>query len=161
LGKATDTFLFEVKLLRTIIEKVGDLWARRIELANPRKTRRLEEFYTVFDSVVRSWLDGKVWSEEQIIESEYFKYLRGYHSWWKTEPLSERAKREILERWREGEELLWDIKRRGMRDPIEVITGDRGRQYIRRGNRRLVILWVLGISKAKICYGTIKEWKKK
>ena len=144
--------------MRVSVEKVGELWERRMELANPRKRRRLERFYGVFEEVVRGWGEGREWSDEEVVGSEYFEYLRGYHSWWKEDPIGERAKREVVERWRDGEELFWDIKRRGMLNPIEVLV-EEGREFIRRGNRRLVVLWVLGVEECEVVRGREEEWR--
>jgi len=122
-----------------------------MEIANPRKVNRLRLFYELFGNLVNEWMNGKHYSDEEIVLSPYFKYLRAYHSVWMKEPMSDRVKREIIRRWRDGEQLFYDIKQNGMKNPIEMLLDGKD-TYIRRGNRRLTILKVLGTEFADVCY---------
>ena len=135
-----------------IKERVPKLWEHRIDIAHPKKIKRLTLFYEIFEKLCREWLDGKRYTDDKVMQTDYFKYLQGYHKSWQEVPLSERAKKQIIWRWREGRRLLFDIKEKGMKDPIEMITDERKRTYIYKGNRRLTILKVLGIEIADVDY---------
>lgn len=140
-------------------KRVSDLWENRLALANPRKKKRLRRFYDVLEPLARMWDKGQTLNDQDAMQTDYFHYLRKYRPRWMKEPLDEQIKQEILAKWRDTENLFYDIKQRGMLDPIEMVVDPGDVRYIRRGNRRLVCLHVLGIKTADVCYAEYAEWE--
>jgi len=124
------------------------LWKNIDSILQPNKRRRLKRFLAAFTPLIESLNDGKTYTDEMIVADQYFEYLKCYHKSWQEVPLSRRARRQMIHRVRNGIELFNSIKSEGMKSPIEFIQYEAGKHII-LGYRRLVILQVLGIKKAK------------
>ena len=126
-----------------------------MDMVPEHKKERFKIFHDAFMEVVQNIKNDFHYTREDIVKSKYWEYLKGYHSAWRVEPLSSRSKRQMLRRFRNGLELFFDIKKHGMRDPLDIIVKNKI-TTLYRGNRRLVILKALGTGKAKCRYIFVK-----
>jgi len=137
-------------------ESVDVVWKNRILLAAPHKKDLSKIFYESFLEVINWIHDGYEPSLDEIRGSQYWKYISGYHPNWKEKPLSRKADLQMRFMFRNGIGLYHDIKKRGMIDPLCMIV-EPYNTCLYRGNRRLVILKVLGTKIARICCVTNKR----
>jgi len=145
--------------MKIIRERVDDLWEKRIAISNPKKPHRMQLFYDLFYDLVIKWMSGITFTDDEIIKSDYFKYIQGYHPNW-LGLLDDRTRIKIISKWRDGEVLLRDIQKNGIKNPIDMlIDNDRHCTYICRGNRRLTIAKALGIEYVNIRYATKEEYE--
>jgi len=131
------------------VESVEQLWESRAEIMQRNKRHRVEKLFETFLEMVENLARGEEYDPDRMRSSPWFQYIRQYYQHWQEEPLSERADRELRERMQDGIDLFHDIKQNGMRDPLEMFM-DRGKRNLILGNRRLVILHVLGIPEAEV-----------
>jgi len=131
------------------VESVEHLWKSRAKIRQRNKRRHVEKLHNTFLEVVENLARGEEYDPDRMRSSSFFQYIRRYYQHWQEEPLSERADREVRERMQDGIDLFHDIKQSGMRDPLEMFM-QRGRRYLVLGNRRLVILHVLGTPEAEV-----------
>ena len=132
-------------------ESVNDLWENRIYLAVAHKKERAMVSFLALYEIVDNLNRGNTYSEEEIAETEHWEYIKGYHKSWQEVPLSSRARNQMSRKFWDSVNLFYDIKRHGMRDPLDILV-TKGKCDLYRGSRRLVILKVLGTEKARIRY---------
>jgi hypothetical protein len=151
----TDYFDRVCKLPNTVIlfdeELVNNLWNNRLFLAAVHKQKRAKVFFVAFKEVMERLHSGYVYDDSEINQTDYWGYIREYHRSWQKEPLPRGARRQMSRKFFDGVNLFYDIKKNGMRNPLDILV-ESGKCDLYRGNRRLVILKVLGIEKAKVRY---------
>jgi hypothetical protein len=130
---------------------VGNLWKNRFFLAAAHKQDRAKIFFVAYKEIMERLHSGHMYDIGEIVQTDYWEYIRAYHRGWQKEPLSRGARRQMGSKFFDGVNLFYDIKRNGMRNPLDILV-EHGKCDLYRGNRRLVILKVLGIEKAKIRY---------
>ncbi len=133
---------------------INDLWKSRLDLAIPHKKWRLARFYEAFSEITEALARGHVFTREEITNTRYWDYIRGYRGRWMQEPMTSKANREVRHKFWSGVHLFQDIKENGMRDPLAMIT-ERGKTFLYRGYRRLVILKSLKTKVAKVNYAIV------
>jgi hypothetical protein len=126
------------------VESVEALWQFRMEIAQRRKRRRLARFYRIFLELIRDVAAGKTYTLEQMRGSPWWRHLRPMYRSWSDNPLSEKAVRQLQQRFQDSIDLFHDVREHGVRDPLEMFWADGGR-YLILGYRRLVICHVLGV----------------
>jgi hypothetical protein len=123
---------------------VNDLWERRLDLASNRKKERAVIFWNVFPEMLTRLRDFGAYSREEMETTGFWEYNKG---------LRKHASQEYLEyKFTDAQDLFFDIRKRGMLDPIDIIIDPSGNSILLRGNRRLAILQALYIKKAKVRY---------
>jgi hypothetical protein len=127
---------------------VDELWQMRIRLVISHKKAYLVEFYESFYDFISQVHEGTMTDKWH---HPYAEYLRGYHKQW-----SEGLPRAFQRKLNSAIELYHSIKEEGMRDPLGMIVED-GRTFLYRGYRRLVILKVLGVKRAKVKYAIVRS----
>lgn len=135
-------------------ESVEDLWSRRLDLTKAHKEARTKAFYDAFEHVVRVLASGGELTGEQMRGSAYWQYLRSYHRSWQREPLSRRADSGLKRKFLDGVSLFHDIRSNGMREPLGMVISG-GKETLHSGYRRLTILKVLGVEKARVCHASL------
>jgi hypothetical protein len=136
---------------------VDDLWRTRDSITIPHKKARLVQFYAAFYDYISKVHEGHEYTLEEMRNSSYAEYLKGYHKTWREEPLTSLADRQLRRRYRDAISLYHSIKEEGMRDPLGMIIED-GKTYLYRGYRRLVILKILGTKTAKVKYAIVYSY---
>jgi len=132
-------------------EAVDNIWANRHNLYIPHKANGMKKTNAAFYELVKSLADGKQYAAHELPQTAYWESIKRYHKSWQKEPLSERAARKMRRRCWDGIKLFWDIKKRGMINPLDIIV-ENNRMMLYRGNRRLQILKALGTETAKVRY---------
>lgn len=130
---------------------VDELWQTRERILIPHRTRsrRLLEFYESFYDFISKVHEGTLKDPRS---HPYAEYLKTYHKQWAAgDPKYANSFRRKLQ---SAIELYRSIKEEGMRDPLGMIVED-GRTFLYRGYRRLVILKVLGVKRAKVKYAIV------
>ena len=148
LGEMMDRWDTYVALPTTLVveteELVSDLWARRVEHYVPHKKHLAERHLSAFEDLVRKWHTDAL---HDVRFHPYWEYIKGYHKSWAVG--GDRAETGMLRMVKDGYNLYNSIKKEGMRNPLCAIF-ENGSRYLYRGWRRLVILHVLGITKARV-----------
>jgi len=123
---------------------VDAIWNRRDQLYIPNKADRLAIFYPAFLEVIEKVDKGKTYTPEEAADTDYWRYISGYHASWSEDPLSRRAYKQLRSKFFDGIKLYEDIKKRGIKDPLEF-RDYKVRLALYAGYRRLVIAHVLRI----------------
>ena len=141
------------------VDNVEELWEQRYDLMQPNKRKRLRRFYDAFPPVIVAVHASRSFDADAMRVDPYFEYLRCYHKSWQEEPLSQAADVQMRHRFMDAITLYNDIKKNGMRDPLELICPHMGHCHIIRGYRRLVILHVLGVKTADVlCHASFENY---
>lgn len=126
------------------ILEVEDMYARRMDFCDPRKIKSLEWFMECFPPYLKDIAEGKEFTDEQLEQLSYFKYLVNKLNPVDRVPvLTSKGKRHVLTLMRDVKKLYFDIKENGLRNPFDMWReGDKF--VLHRGGRRLEILHALG-----------------
>ena len=128
------------------IVKVKDLIEARnkIQIANRKKRRSQVLFNKVFPIFIFAVSNKKEFLDKELELFGYFQYLVGtLHPSLKTLKLGGRGRRKVLSKMRDAIELYYNIKEFGLNRPLDMVK-DGNRYELRRGNRRLEIIYQLG-----------------
>lgn len=130
-------------------ELVDNLWEARLNFVSPRNRRRASAFFDGLLEVTQKLEYAHRFSYEEMTGTQYWSSIRRFHKSWMEEPLTSRAKSQLIRKFNHTVALFRDIRRHGMRDPLDmVVTGNDRLLY--RGNRRLVILKTLQVRYANV-----------
>lgn len=132
---------------------VKTLWDNRYSYYNPIKKNHAKDFYDSFEDLIRLTHAAK---EVDIQKTSYWDYIRVYHKAWKEKILTPESIDGMTAKVQNGINLYYDIKEKGMLNPIGIIIED-GNFIIYRGCRRLVILHVLGVERLKVQYAIVNN----
>lgn len=128
---------------------VDELWKLRVRFTIAHKKAYLVEFYESFYDFISRVHEGTMKDPRS---HPYAEYVKGYH--WQWAAGDKKYKASFLRKLESAIELYHSIKEEGMRDPLGMIVED-GRTFLYRGYRRLVILKVLGVKRAKVKYAIV------
>jgi len=144
---------------------VADLWANRLDLAEPGTRENMERFYRVFTDFIGAYAAGNlVWDDVSLEATEYFQYVVSKLNPADREPtLKQKGRAKALEKLSDAIALYEDIEAHGLKSPL-TCYGTRGegrRLALVRGGRRLVILHLLGIETAVLrIFQTKADWRR-
>jgi hypothetical protein len=138
--------------IATKMMSVNNLWEKRFEMLTPHKADRLRELYnSLFDLLSEYAETGK--RPERLFLTDYWDYVRGYQPRW-LDTAGYNARRYLNQKMDAAFRLFDSLKEEGMAEPLCMITeGDH--TFLYRGYHRLVVLRVLGVSKAKVKQATV------
>jgi len=125
---------------------IDSLWID-IENYTPDVSRTIR-FIKAYSEVINKVNEGHVFSGDEV-DTDYWDYLKSYHASWREEPISDEAYSQLKKKFFDGINLFHDIKENGMRNPLEIRKKN-GKRHLSKGNRRLVILKILGIPQARV-----------
>jgi hypothetical protein len=132
------------------------MWEKRHYIYDHSKQQRGALFYDSFHEFVENVLSGKKWSEKEIRDTRYYRYLRTHASikhW--------NIHQDVLNKINDSIRLIEDIRDNGLIRPIEAFRYDDGQMKIERGYRRFVILKALGYKKIPLRVCRSQELSKK
>ena len=132
-------------------EPVDILWKNRFKLVPDHKRTKSIIAFRSLRAVLERLDEGFIYNENEMDITEYWSYIRTYRKHWQEDPLSRRSRAQINHKFMDTVNLFYDIKKRGMINPLDIIVSG-GRCVLYAGARRLTILSVLGTEKAKIRY---------
>lgn len=136
--------------IASTVIKTEDLYTHRMEFADPRKLKSMEWFTKVFRPFIESIHKGKEYTNEELETLPYYEYLISKLNPVDRDPLTKKGKRHILNLMKDAIQLYHDIKKNGLRNPLDAWKEPNGKLTINRGGRRLEILHLLGIETTPI-----------
>lgn len=128
-------------------ELVSELWKNRLEMAYPNKVESTKIFFNEFPKVIKELHSGKIYSIEDMKKSSYWTYISRYHKSWRSQ--SPEAIKAMQNKFQDAIDLFYDIKKNGMKNPIDIVV-DGEKRLLNRGARRLVILHIIGTHTARV-----------
>jgi hypothetical protein len=122
--------------IRTRSENVSDLWERRHSLCLSSKKRNAVEGFASLYSLFEELNDGKEYSQDEMMGTKYWDYIKCYST-----------EQNVM--FNDSVNLFHDIKKNGMRDPLDIIVHGKD-ELLYKGSRRLAILKVIGTKQAMV-----------
>lgn len=131
------------------MESVYFLWENRYNLTPKNKKHRFPVLYESLSEIINNLNNGKIYAENNMKDTTYWKYITAYHKSWMQKPLTEKAYTGILNKFYDVINLFNDIKEHGIKNPLDMIVTNSNR-IIYKGVRRLIIANVLNIPFVKV-----------
>lgn len=125
------------------IMNVGELHDNRVAYAKTGGEKSVEWFEQVFPPFVKQVHEGVTFTNEQLEQEPYFKYLVSKLNPKDRNPLTGKGKKRVFRLMRDAINVYHDIKENGLCNPLEGWREGK-RIAINRGGRRVEMLWILG-----------------
>ena len=137
----TDTWIAKGRVF-----KVEELYEKRLEYSDQKKSKSLTRLFEVFPPIVERILGDECFSDETIQQTEYYDYLvsRLHPSARLESGPSDSGKRHCLNMFKDLVRLCGNIKKDGLKAPLDMYLDKKGKPVLTRGTRRLEIIHQLG-----------------
>jgi hypothetical protein len=155
--------------ITSFVFDMDDLYPDRLKYADPRKPQRMKEWVEVFPAFIKKVAAGAEWTNEQLEAEPYYRLQLGRLNPADREPLTEKGRKHTQAVLRETVRLFWDIKKNGLKAPLDFWRNKDGSLTLHRGARRLDMLKTLGYKKVParifksrehfIQYNPDRSWK--
>lgn len=133
---------------------VKELYDHKLGISETRfkKDELCRTFYfAAYEEFLDSLLAGKVYTNEEIVQTKYFEYLVSKLNPVDRNPLTGKGKRHVIKKFRDAIRLFEDIRDNGIKNPLDFCYDKTGRYLkLHRGGRRLPTLYKLGIEKVPL-----------
>ena len=119
-----------------VLFNVKDLCENRPKYANPSKRGQwnIKRFLGTFPPFIQEIANGKKFTTEELEVLPYFDYLAS----------QSKGKKRVRFKMKEAIRLFYDIKKYGLKSPLDMHYHSGNKLCLVRGGRRLVILNALG-----------------
>ena len=123
---------------------VKDLAEKRMEFCYPKKEKYLKHFLETFPDFIKQVHGGKVFTTNDLEKHPYYEYLTTRLA--KEDLGKEKGKRHVFNKMRDAIKLYNDIKKHGLKAPLDMWI-ENNRFVLYRGGRRFEIIKILGYKK--------------
>ena len=128
----------------SVIISTDELCENRMEYADPRKPESLVKFLKVFPPFIKQVAEGKKFTNKELEKLPYYQYLIEKLNPSDRDPLTSKGKRHSINLMKDAVKLFEDIKKNGLRNPLDMWRIGDKKLVLHRGGRRLEILKLLG-----------------
>jgi len=123
---------------------VEELYDNRLKYTVPKKTENIKLFMTIFPPFMQAVANGVEFTDRELEKLPYYNFLIARLNPVDRLPvLKRKGKRHVLNIMKNGINLFHDIKKNGLKTPLEFHIYN-SRLCLFKGGRRLVILKILG-----------------
>ena len=137
--------IMSCKIIDMSIKELLDHRRRMARNSKRESCRNLARFLDIFPVFLKASAEREEpFTREELRKFEYYDYLVSRLHPKHRDPITKRGERHVRKIMLDGFYLYRDIKKNGLKNPLQMYQTERGIPRMSRGGRRLMILDMLG-----------------